>query len=140
MCFSISHCTKTLLWKNDYHFNNDINSETDLPSKCQWNNRISLPNGAFTSKTDYKNNQDAIKNRKYQSLHGVQTFHRRQHLKPNNAAADWWQTPAELPPTRDRGHKSAHSDDAGPPAEGRVLRHRGERRQDEVKACATRPW
>ena len=68
--------------------NNDINSENELPSKCQWNNRISLPNGAFTSKTDYKNNQDAIKNRKYQSLHGVQTFHRRQHLKPNNAAGN----------------------------------------------------
>ena len=68
--------------------NNDIKSENELPSKCQWNNRISLPNGAFTSKTGSKNDQDAIKSRKYQSLHGVQTFHRRQHLKPNNAAGN----------------------------------------------------
>ena len=68
--------------------NNEINSETEFSSKCQWNNRISLPNGAFTSKIGCKNDQDAIKNRKYQSLHGVQTFHRRQHLKPNNAAGN----------------------------------------------------
>ena len=60
-----------------------MNNENELASN-RWNHRISLPNGIAVSTVGEKKNKNTTNSRRNKSLHGVQTFHRRQHLKPIN--------------------------------------------------------
>ena len=64
-----------------------MNHENQLPSKYRWNHRISLPNGNNASAIGKMKEKATTKNRKNKSLHGVQAFHRRQHLKPINCVS-----------------------------------------------------
>ena len=59
-----------------------MSSDNEISSKYHWNHRVSPSSGALSNGTKKDNN--TTKNKKYHSLHGVQTFHRRQHLKPGN--------------------------------------------------------
>ena len=59
-----------------------MSSDNEISSKYHWNHRVSPSSGALSNGTKKDNN--TTKNKKYHSLHGVQTFHRRQHLKPSN--------------------------------------------------------
>ena len=64
-----------------------MNNENQLPSKYRWNHRISLPNGNNASAIGKMKEKATTKSRKNKSLHGVQAFHRRQHLKPINCVS-----------------------------------------------------
>ena len=64
-----------------------MNNENQLPSKYRWNHRISLPNGNNAPAIGKMKEKATTKNRKNKSLHGVQAFHRRQHLKPINCVS-----------------------------------------------------
>ena len=64
-----------------------MNNENQLPSKYRWNHRISLPNGNNASAIGKMKEKASTKSRKNKSLHGVQAFHRRQHLKPINCVS-----------------------------------------------------
>ena len=61
-----------------------MNSDNEITSKYHWNHRVSPTSGSASNGKGKDNHTK--KNKKYHSLHGVQTFHRRQHLKPSNAA------------------------------------------------------
>ena len=64
-----------------------MNNENQLPSKYRWNHTISLPNGNSASAAGKMKEKGTTKSRKNKSLHGVQAFHRRQHLKPINCVS-----------------------------------------------------
>ena len=64
-----------------------MNHENQLPSKYRWNHRISLPNGNNASEVGKMKEKGTTKTRKNKSLHGVQAFHRRQHLTPINCVS-----------------------------------------------------
>ena len=64
-----------------------MNNENQLPSKYRWNHRTSLTNGNTASAVGKMKKKGTTKSRKYKSLHGVQAFHRRQHLKPINCVS-----------------------------------------------------
>ena len=64
-----------------------MNNENQLPCKYRWNHTISLPNGNSASAAGKMKEKGTTKSRKNKSLHGVQAFHRRQHLKPINCVS-----------------------------------------------------